>query len=115
MRLALFIPVSWTDEGVLVYPIWRVAEGELPYRDFQQMYGPSLFFLGGLVFRIFGSDLAILRYLLLGVKAATCVMVYLGARRISARPFAYIAYALAVVLAGLIWPVSSVPYDGSNC
>ncbi|MBW2388129.1 MAG: glycosyltransferase family 39 protein [Deltaproteobacteria bacterium] len=110
MRLALFIPVSWTDEGVLVYPIWRVAEGELPYRDFQQMYGPSLFFLGGLVFRIFGSDLAVLRYLLLGVKAATCVMVYLGARRISGRPFAYIAYALAVVLAGLIWPVSSVPY-----
>lgn len=110
LRLALFIPISWTDEGVIVYPIWRVAVGELPYRDFQQLYGPSLFFLGGLAFRLFGSDLAVLRYLLLAVKAATCVMVYLGARRMSGRPFAFIAYALSVVLTGLIWPVSSVPY-----
>ena len=101
MRLGLFIPIEWTDEGVIVYPMWRVAEGELPYRDFQQMYGPSVFFLGGWLFRIFDSDLAVLRYFLLAIKAATCVLVYLGARRISAPLFACIAYSLAVVLAGL--------------
>jgi hypothetical protein len=110
MRLALFIPINWTDEGVIIYPIWRVAEGELPYRDFQQMYGPSLFLLGGFLFRLFGSDLAVIRYFLLAVKAATSVMVYLAARRVSGPPFAFIAYAFSVVLAGLIWNVSSIPY-----
>lgn len=110
MRLALFIPINWTDEGVIIYPIWRVAEGELPYRDFQQMYGPSLFLLGGFLFRLFGSDLAVVRYFLLAVKAATSVMVYLAARRISGPPFALIAYAFSVVLAGTIWNVSSIPY-----
>jgi hypothetical protein len=110
MRLGLFIPINWHDEGVIVYPIWRVAEGELPYRDFQQMYGPSVFFLNGLLFRLFGPDLAVLRYFLLALKASTCVMVYLAARQVSGRAFAWIAYALSVVLAGLVWPVSTVPY-----
>ncbi len=86
MRLGLLIPIDWGDEGQIVSPMWRVAEGEVPYRDFQHLYGPSLFYLGGLLFRLFGSDLVVLRYFLLALKAATCVMVYLGARRISGRP-----------------------------
>ena len=110
LRLGLFIPIEWMDEGALVYPIWRVAEGELPYRDFQHLYGPSFFFVNALLLRLFGSDLAVLRYFLLAVKAATCVMVYLGARRISGRAFACIAYVLSVVIAGLVFPVSSTPY-----
>ncbi len=110
LRLGLFIPIEWADEGVIVYAIWRVAEGELPYRDFQQMYPPSLFFLGGFLFRLFGSDLAVLRYLVLATKAATCVMVYVGARRISGRAFALIAYAVAVALLGIAWPILTTPY-----
>lgn len=110
LRLGLFIPIEWADEGVIVYAIWRVAEGELPYRDFQQMYPPSLFFLGGFLFRLFGSDLAVLRYLVLAVKAATCVMVYLSARRFSGRTFAFIAYAIAVALLGIAWPILTTPY-----
>jgi len=27
LRLGMFIPIEFTDEGVIVYPIWRVAEG----------------------------------------------------------------------------------------
>ena len=110
LRLGLFIPIEWVDEGVIVYAIWRVAEGDLPYRDFQQMYPPSLFFLGGFLFRLFGSDLAVLRYLVLATKAATCVMVYVGARRISGRAFALIAYAVAVALLGIAWPILTTPY-----
>jgi hypothetical protein len=110
MWLGLLIPVNWTDEGMIVYPIWRVAEGEIPYRDFQHLYGPSLFYLNGLLFRIFGADLAVVRYGLLAVKAATCVMVYLSARRVAAWPFAAIVFGIAVVLGGLVWPVSTVPY-----
>ncbi len=110
MRLGLFVPINWSDEGIIVYPIWRVAEGEIPYRDFHHLYGPSVFYLNGLLLRIFGLDLAVLRYFLLGVKAVLCVMVYLAARSISSRLFALMAYGLAVVMAGLVWPISTVPY-----
>jgi hypothetical protein len=110
MRLGLFIPIDWMDEGQIVYPIWRVAMGEIPYREFQHLYGPSLFFFNGLLFRIFGSDLSVLRYSLLMIKAATCVMVYLAALRISGRTFAAIAYLLCVVMSGLAWVVSTNPY-----
>lgn len=110
MRLGLFIPVNWQDEGVIVYPIWRVAEGEIPYRDFQHLYGPSVFFLNGLLMRLFGNDLSVVRYFLLGIKAATCVLVYVAALRISGRTFAAISYSIAVVTGGLMWSPLATPY-----
>lgn len=110
MRIALFIPIDWTDEGQIVYAIWRTAEGEIPYRDFLHLYGPSMFFFNGLLFRLFDYDLSVLRYALLALKAATCVMVYVTARRMSGPTFAAIAYAIAVVMSGLVWLVSTTPY-----
>lgn len=37
LRLGLFIPLEFSGEGMIVYGIWRVSEGELPYRDFHQI------------------------------------------------------------------------------
>lgn len=110
LRLGLFIPLEFSDEGMIVYGIWRVSAGELPYRDFHQIYGPSTFFLGGALFRVFGADLAVLRYLVLAVKAALCVLVYLGARRLAERGASIVAYVVAVVLLGVSWPIVTTPY-----
>ncbi len=110
LRLGLFIPLEFSDEGMIVYGIWRVSEGELPYRDFHQIYAPSTFFLGGALFRLFGPDLLVLRYLVLAVKAAICVMVYFGARRLSGRSVSLLVYAVAVVLLGVSWPIVTTPY-----
>ncbi len=83
--------LEWVDQGHIVYPIWLVARGALPYRDFHQLYGPSLFFLNGALMRWFGEDLLVLRLGLLAVKVALAVLVFLLSGRV-ARP----AIALAV-------------------
>lgn len=110
LRLGLFIPMEFSDEGMIVYGIWRVSEGELPYRDFHQLYAPSTFFLGGALFRLFGTDLMVLRYLVLIVKAAICVLVYFSARRLSGRSESIFVYAVSVVLLGVGWPIVTTPY-----
>ena len=77
--------LEWVDQGHIVYPIWLVARGALPYRDFHQLYGPSLFFLNGALMRWFGEDLLVLRLGLLVVKVALAVLVFLLSGRV-ARP-----------------------------
>src|SRR5262249_46380133 len=65
----LWLSLEWVAQGQIVYGAWRVARGDLPYRDFVHMYGPSLFFLNGALLRWFGEDLAVIRIALLVVKA----------------------------------------------
>src|SRR5262249_35106767 len=77
--------LEWVDQGHIVYPIWLVARGALPYRDFHQLYGPSLFFLNGALMRWFGEDLMVLRLGLLVVKVVLVVLVFLLSHRV-ARP-----------------------------
>src|SRR5262245_17480694 len=61
--------IDWVDEGHLVYMSWRVSQGALPYREFHHIYGPSTFFLNGLLFRLFGPDLFVTRLSVLVLKA----------------------------------------------
>ncbi len=51
-----WLTLEWVDQGQIVYGAWRVARGDLPYRDFDHLYGPSLFFLNGELLRWFGED-----------------------------------------------------------
>src|SRR5438067_264513 len=37
--------IELMDEGQVVYSSWRVAEGEMPYVGFHQLYGPSVLFV----------------------------------------------------------------------
>jgi len=50
-------PINLYDEGVSLLGAARVADGEVPYRDFWTMYPPFKFLSLGLVFKIFGSNL----------------------------------------------------------
>ncbi len=99
-----------TDEGCIIYPIWRVSEGAIPYRDFRQLYGPSLFFVNAALFRLFGTDLLVIRLSLVVLKALVAVLVYLLARRVARRPFALIAYLLCVAVWGVPWWMLNSPY-----
>jgi hypothetical protein len=40
IRWALGWPLGWIDSGLVVYGSWRVADGALPYRDFDQSTAP---------------------------------------------------------------------------
>lgn len=51
------------DEGGYAYATWRVSLGELPYRDFLTPQMPAFLYWGGLLVRLFGRSLVVLRLL----------------------------------------------------
>jgi hypothetical protein len=104
------LSLEWFDEGQIVYPSWRVAEGAIPYREFGQLYGPSVFYLNALLFRVFGADVLVLRVELVILKAVAAVLVYLAARRMAAPPFALAVYGLMLVVWGAPWWIFNTPY-----
>lgn len=108
--LGLDRSLEWVDEGELIYFSSRVAEGALPYRDFGNMYGPSLFFLNGAVMRLLGLDIWWVRLLLVVVKAGGVTLVYTIARQYGRPWTAALAAACSAVVWGLPWAFSTTPY-----
>jgi hypothetical protein len=104
------LTLEWADEGNIVYASWRTAEGALPYRDFRHLYGPSLFFLHGSLFRVFGPDLAVVRVTVIALKACIAVLVFVSVRLMVAWPFALLAYAALVAVWGLPLWLFATPY-----
>jgi hypothetical protein len=101
---------EWADEGPIVYPSWRVAEGEVPYRDFQHIYGPSLFTFHGALFRVFGPDLLVVRLSLAALKAVIVLLTYALSCRVACRPFAVlVSVGLIAIWGSPIW-VFHTPY-----
>jgi hypothetical protein len=131
IRWALGWPLGWIDSGLVVYGSWRVADGALPYRDFDHAYGPSLFYLNAALFRLFGADLSVIVTSILALKAILAALVFALARRVATAPVAIATtavlvfvwgaplwlfdapyaqhYALATALAGLLTMVSANP------
>lgn len=67
--LCLFVNRGWIppDEGVLGQQAVRWMAGELPHRDFHEVYSGGLTALNGLAFSFLGTDALSLRYLLLAI------------------------------------------------
>ncbi len=102
--------IELMDEGQVVYSSWRVAEGEMPYVGFHQLYGPSVFFVNGALLKLFGVDLRVIRLSLVVLKALVAVFVYVLTRRVASRPVALVLYGLLVAIWGMpIW-LFNTPY-----
>jgi len=102
--------IELMDEGQIVYPSWRVAEGDMPYVGFRQLYGPSVFLLNGALLRLFGADLRVIRLSLVVLKALVSVLVYAVTRRLAPRPVALAICAVLVAIWGTpIW-LFNTPY-----
>ena len=99
-RLALPI-----DEGIYLEGAERVANGQVPYRDFFTFTGPGCFWLYGAVFRIFGASLASARVVLCIEIALMCAAIY-WIVRCYARPL-FAAAATFLFLAMLL----TSPYE----
>ena len=108
--LSLPLGLELGDGGMILYPSWRVARGAVPYRDFTQLFGPSLFYANAAVLAVFGPDLYALRWVVLAVKLTTVGLVYLGARRVAGPAWALAAAAFATVLWGAPWWLFTTPY-----
>ncbi len=109
--LGITLTLEWIDEGQIVYPSWLVALGARPYRDFQQLYGPSVFLFNGALFQIFGEDLLVIRASLVLIKACTALLVFLCARRVATTLPALLASGFLILVWGAPWWAFNTPYS----
>ncbi len=82
------------DEGTLAQSAERVLDGELPHRDFDEVYTGALSFLNAAAFRVFGTTLRSLRLPLLCVFLLWVPALYYVATRFAAPPLAGAVTAL---------------------
>ncbi|MCP4663133.1 MAG: glycosyltransferase family 39 protein [bacterium] len=83
--LANFVTRGWIpgDEGLLGQTAERVLLGELPHRDFGDMYTGGLAFFHALAFRILGIRLTSIRWFLFGASLVFVPVVYRIAARVA--------------------------------
>lgn len=86
------------DEGLLAHGAERVLAGELPHRDFDEVYTGGLEYLHAAAFALLGPRIGTLRLVLLGASLAFLAVLYGIAARFL-RPLA----AAAVVATAGIW------------
>src|ERR1035437_2089136 len=70
------------DEGTLINGAVRVAEGQLPFRDFFEVMGPGTFYWLALFFKLLGTTWFATRVCLLVTTTAITVVLYYLARRL---------------------------------
>jgi hypothetical protein len=94
------------DEGYLSQTAERVLYGEVPHRDFDEGYTGGLTYLNAAAFRLFGTNLASIRYVLFLFVLAWIPALYYVASQFASAPM-----ACALTLLGVAW---SVPvYSGA--
>ena len=69
------------DEGLMLQAARRIADGQLPYRDFLWSYGPAQPYLLGGLFKAFGVSLLHWRILRVLADAGVALVVYVIAKR----------------------------------
>ena len=93
-----------SDDGVLAQSAERVMHGELPHRDFDDVYTGGLAYLDAFAFRELGANLASLRIVLFIFFMAWVPCVFYIASRFAS------AYAAAgVALLAVAWSVPNYP------
>lgn len=66
LQLPVFnLGISYRDEGFFSYSAIRINKGELPYRDFFLTTTPGTYYLTAFLFKIFGNQLIVGRFLYL--------------------------------------------------
>jgi hypothetical protein len=70
------------DEGTLINGAVRVAEGQLPFRDFFEVMGPGTFYWLALFFKLLGTTWLATRICLLFTTLGTTVLIFYLARRL---------------------------------
>lgn len=90
------------DEGVYVYAGKLISEGSRPYRDFMFAHPPLVPYVTSLAWILGGGSLAFTRWFAIVVTLASCIPLYLLARRIAASAAAGLL-AVCIYLVGLVW------------
>ncbi|MHB0859412.1 MAG: ArnT family glycosyltransferase [Anaerolineae bacterium] len=87
----------YDDEGSYAYAAWRVASGELPYRDFLTPQLPAFLYWGGLLVRLFGRSFVALRVATMATTLAGAYLLYRLTRELLGAPVAALSLALYLI------------------
>jgi hypothetical protein len=93
-----------SDDGLLAQAAERVLLGQVPHRDFTEVYTGGLDYLNALGFRVFGLYLMAPRYVLFGFILAWVPVVYYCASR-----FLGPIGAVVIALLAVVWSVPNYP------
>jgi hypothetical protein len=96
-----WIPI---DDGPVAHTAERVLRGELPHRDFDELYTGGLAFVNAAAFRLLGTNLWTLRLVLFAVFVAWVPALFYIATRF-VRPLA----AAGVVCLAVVWSLPNYP------
>ena len=94
------------DDGILAQSAQRVLDGQLPHRDFVEIYTGGLTFLNAAVFRVFGENLIWLRIPMFIVFVAYVPCVYAIARYFAPRSVSLLAALFAVAWGPATYPAA---------
>jgi Dolichyl-phosphate-mannose-protein mannosyltransferase len=92
------------DDGLLAQAAERVLLGEVPHRDFAEVYTGGLDYLNAIGFTVFGMHLMALRYVLFAFFVVWVPVLYYCASRFLA-PLG----AMATTLLSVVWTVPNYP------
>ena len=96
-----WIPI---DDGPVAQSAERVMQGQLPHRDFDELYTGGLAFVNAAAFRMLGTNLWTLRIVLFGVFLAWLPAVYYIASRFT-RPLT----AASIGFLAVVWSLPNYP------
>ena len=96
--LTILDGINHHDEGLVLQAAARVADGELPYRDFYANYGPGQYYLVGALNELLGPSLLAWRVVRVALDALVGVLAYALARRDTPEPFALGAWVAVVAV-----------------
>jgi hypothetical protein len=98
------------EEGLVLHVAERLLRGEHLYRDVAFFTGPLPFELLAVMFRLFGSEIAVARGFMALLHGAASALAYLFARRSLAGPFAHGAAAVLAASPLLLFPLLTMFY-----
>ena len=108
--LSLGHGIELHDEGYFLALSRRVAEGEVPSRDFVDIYGPGVYLLNGSILRWSGMRVIALRWSIAIVKALAVACVFLASSEVAPAGLAVGASLLATAALGReMWNLNT-PY-----
>ena len=88
----------WLDPARWLFESWRVANGEIPYRDFSWPYPPFSVLLFGYAMKWFGMQFAVAQILIEIISIAVVLLAYTLLRLLLPRPFRLAAILLFVTV-----------------
>lgn len=111
LAIGFNVLINKYDEGLALYGAVRVLRGEIPYRDFWTCYSPGYFYLLAGVFRVFGEEAIVPRYLGVLTIWLISVVSYFTMRKFASRGVALLIWAALVARIGArqITPLAIFP------